>query len=94
MQHSQFKKVVFYGISQVIESGLGVMNIGLGELGTLKIGKSSLVDYVAYPNKEGRNLLYVKESNLLTTGTVDLKCESMVQDKRNIIIIDVQGYVE
>jgi len=39
---SEFSKLVFAELGQVIEWGFGILNIGLGRMGSLKIGKSSL----------------------------------------------------
>jgi len=39
---TKFNKTVFAELGQVIEWGFGILNLGLGKIGSIKIGKSSL----------------------------------------------------
>jgi len=44
----------------VVEEGYGVLNIGVGEKASLKIGKSSLFEHIVYSGKK-ESLLNIDE---------------------------------
>ena len=85
---TKFNKTVFAELGQVIEWGFSILNLGLGKIGSIKIGKSSLFQRVVY-EKAQQNILNIKESCQLTAGTIDLRCETIAQKKRKIIMLDV-----
>ena len=78
-------------MSLVMHEGIGVFNFGMGELGSIRCGKSQLINDVIYPVSSQKSFVYVNEQNIMSIGTVDVLFENMCDYKRNIVLMDGQG---
>ena len=72
----------------MINDGLGILNLGLGNLGAIKCGKTEILNDLIYPVNSKKNFLFHNETNIMNTGTVDLFFENMCEYKRNLVLMD------
>ena len=77
--HTKFNKEYFPEISLLINDGIGIFNFGIGELASIRCGKTQLLSDLMYPNISTRNLLFIDEQNIMTNGSVDVLFENMCQ---------------
>ena len=86
-----FEKEYFGEISLIMHEGIGIFNFGIGELASMKCGKSQLISDIIYPVSSQKSFMHVNDQNIMNIGTVDVLFEYMCDQKRNIVLMDGQG---
>ena len=94
--HDGFEKQYFPELSLIMQDGFGILNLGVGELASIKCGKSQLVSSLVYSVDSQKSYVYMDEWNVMNSGTVDVSFISNgdtngYQQKRNLVLMDGQG---